>query len=140
MAAGEIDHAIRFILPNANIRHLIYTRPATHSTNPTSAPEPAPPYGVHLRLRADYDLDSLPSDGARVVARAMQAHGMFLADGGQITLTARSDRFTTAKWDGLLDPYDLSSIRPNDFEVVDWGADLDWADAECTRAPLGTPP
>lgn len=140
VAAGEIDHAIRFILPNANIRHFIYTRPATHSTNPTSAPNPAPPYGVHLRLRPDFDLDGLPSDGARVVARAMQRHGMFLADGGQITLTAQSDRFTRAKWAGLLDAYDLSSIRPNDFEVVDWGPDLDWEAVECTRDPLGSPP
>jgi hypothetical protein len=140
VAAGEIDHAIRFILPNENIRHYIYTRPATHSTGPTSAPAPAPPYGVHLRLRPDFDLDGLPSDGARVVARAMQSHGMFLADGGQITLTARSDRFTTAKWDGLLDPYDLSSIRPADFEVIDWGPDLDWEQVECTREPLGGSP
>jgi serine/threonine-protein kinase len=140
VAAGQIDHAIRFILPNENIRHYIYTRPATHSTGPTSAPAPAPPYGVHLRLRDDYPLDSLPSDGARVVARAMQTHGMFLADGGQITLTAQSDRFTTAKWAGLLDSYDLSSIRPNDFQVIDWGPDLDWEQVECTREPLGGSP
>lgn len=140
VAAGQIDHAIRFILPNENIRHYIYTRPATHSTGPTSAPAPAPPYGVHLRLRADYPLESLPSDGARVVAQALQRHGMFLADGGQITLTAQSDRFTDAKWDGLLDSYDLASIRPNDFEVIDWGPDLDWEQVECTREPLGGAP
>jgi hypothetical protein len=140
VAAGRIDHAIRFILPNENIRHYIYTRPATHSTGPTSAPDPAPPYGVHLRLRNDYPLESLPSDGARVVAQALQRHGMFLADGGQITLTARSDRFTTAKWDGLLDSYDLASIRPSDFEVIDWGPDLDWEQVECSREPLGGAP
>lgn len=140
VAAGEIDHAIRFILPNENIRHYIYTRPATHSTGPTSAPDPAPPYGVHLRLRDDYPLESLPSEGARVVARALQRHGMFLADGGQITLTARSDRYTTAKWDGLLDSYDLASIRPSDFQVIDWGPDLDWEQVECSREPLGGVP
>lgn len=139
VAAGEVDHAIRFILPNANIRDLIYTRPATHSTGATSAPAPAPPYGVHLRLRADFDLGSLPSNGARAVARGLQRHGMFLADGGQITLTAQSDRFTEAKWDGLLDAYDLASIRPSDFEVIDWGPDLDWGDVDCTRTPLGSP-
>lgn len=140
VAAGEIDHAIRFILPNENIRHYIYTRPATHSTGPTSAPDPAPPYGVHLRLRADYPLESLPSDGARVVAQALQQHGMFLADGGQITLTAQSDRNTSAKWAGLLDSYDLAAVRPSDFEVIDWGPDLDWEQVECTREPLGGVP
>jgi len=139
VAAGEVNHAIRFILPNANIRNLIYTRPATHSTGATSAPEPAPPYGVHLRLRPEFDLDGLPSDGARVVAEALQRYGMFLADGGQITLTAQSDRFTTAKWDGLLDAYDLSSIRPTDFEVIDWGAGIDWSTVDCSREPLGSP-
>jgi serine/threonine-protein kinase len=46
---------------------------------------------------------------------------MALADGGNIALTARSDRFTAAKWNGLLGPRDLESIRPADFEIVDTG-------------------
>jgi hypothetical protein len=140
VAAGSIDHAIRFILPNDNIRHFIYVAPATHSTFPTSGPAEAPPYGVHLRLRADYPVDSLPSAGAQVVARAMQQYGMFLADGGQIALTARSDRFTTAKWDGLLAPQDLVDLTPGDFEVIDHGPGTDWETVECSRTPLGTPP
>ena len=140
VAAGSIDHAIRFILPNANIRSLIYSAPATHSTNATSGPSEAPPYGVHLRLRADYPLEDLPSEGARVVARALQTYGMFLADGGQIALTAQSDRFTTAKWDGLLAPQDLVALRPMDFEVIDHGPLLDWSTVSCEREPLGTPP
>lgn len=140
VAAGSIDHAIRFILPNDHIRELIYVRPATHSTNATSGPAEAPPYGVHLRLRADYPVDSLPSEGAQVVARALQTYGMYLADGGQIVLTARSDRFTTAKWDGLLGPLDLEALSPNDFEVIDHGPGIDWGTVDCNREPLGTPP
>ncbi len=140
VAAGSIDHAIRFILPNANIRDLIYAPPATHSTNATSGPVEAPPYGVHLRLRPDYPIDDLPSEGAKVVARAMQTYGMFLSDGGQIALTAQSDRFTTAKWAGLLTPQDLVELRPADFEVIEHGALLDWGDQDCSREPLGTPP
>jgi hypothetical protein len=140
VAAGSIDHAIRFILPNEHIRHFIYVRPGTHSTGPTSGPVEAPPYAVHLRLRADYPLENLPNEGARVVARAMQQYGMFLADGGQIALTARSDRFTTAKWDGLLAPQDLVALTPADFEVIDHGPGIDWETVECDREPLGTPP
>ncbi len=140
VAAGSIDHAIRFILPNDHIRHFIYTHPATHSTNPTSGPAEAPTYGAHLRLRADYPIDSLPSAGAQVVARAMQKYGMFMADGGQIALTARSDRFTTAKWDGLLAPQDLVALTPGDFEVIEHGPGIDWETVECSRTPLGTPP
>jgi hypothetical protein len=62
-------------------------------------PSDAPPYGARLRLRSDYPIERLPR-GALVVARAMQRYGMLLADGGQITLTAQSDRLTTAKWSG----------------------------------------
>ena len=40
---------------------------------------------------------SLPTEGARVVARAMQKYGMYHADGGNIALTAQSDRHTTAQ-------------------------------------------
>ena len=140
VASGSIDHAIRFILPNAHIRELIYSPPATHSTGATSGPVEAPPYGVHLRLRADYPIDDLPSEGAKVVAKALQTYGMFLADAGQIALTARSDRFTEAKWEGLLAPQDLVALRPMDFELIDHGPLLDWSMQDCTRTPLGTPP
>lgn len=120
VAAGEIAHAIRFILPNDRIRRG-YVRPATHGTNTTGDAD-APPYGVHLRLRADYPVDSLPSVGARVVARALQKYGMYHADGGNIALTAQSDRYTTAKWDDLLAPQDLYALKVEDFEVIDEGA------------------
>ena len=118
VAAGSIDHAIRFILPNAKIRAGEYVHPATHGTPATSGPKAAPPYGARFRLRADYPLEELPSDGARVVARAMQRYGMFLSDAGSIALTAQGDRFSTAKWDGLLDTRDLNALEVTDFEVV----------------------
>lgn len=119
VASGEIAHAIRFILPNPRMREGVYVRPATHAGGP-SGPDSAPPYGVRLRLRPDYPLESLPSEGARVVAKALQTYGMLLADGGNVTLTAMSDRHTTAKWEGLLAPRDLGDIQPSDFEVIDF--------------------
>jgi serine/threonine-protein kinase len=121
VAAGHIDHAIRFILPNDRIRHGSYVHPATHSTNPTSGGPNAPPYGVRLRLRADFNVDALPSEGAKVVARALQKYGMLLSDGGQIALTAADDRFSTAKWSNLLDAHDLAGLAVTDFEVVELG-------------------
>ncbi len=117
VAAGEIPHAIRFILPNDRVRASAYVRPATHGTRTTGGPN-TPPYGVHLRLRADYPLQTLPNEGARVVARALQRYGMYHADGGQIALTAQSDRNTTAKWEGLLGTRDLAALRVEDFEVL----------------------
>ncbi len=132
VAAGSIAHAIRFILPNARIRSGVDLHPATHAGGP-SGPGTAPPYGTRLRLRADYPVASLPA-GAQVVARAMQRYGMLLADGGQIALTARSDRFTAAKWAGLLDTRDLAPLRPSDFEMVDGGARIPLT-YDCVRNP-----
>ena len=71
VAAGHIDHAIRFILPNARIRRHIFVHPATHTTASTSGAASAPPYGAHFRLRADFPVDQLPSVAAKVIARAM---------------------------------------------------------------------
>lgn len=119
VAAGRIDHAIRFVLPNDRMRRG-YVRPAVHGTD-TDGPTNGPPYGVHLRLRGNYPLDSLPNEGARVVARALQTYGMIHADGGEVALTAASDRHTAAKWAGLLDDEDLEFLRVEDFEVVDHG-------------------
>jgi len=130
--SGEIDHAIRFILPNERIRERVYVGPATHSTGATSGGSNAPPYGARFRLRADYPIDTLPSEGARVVARAMQRYGMFLADAGNIALTALSDRFTNAKWDGLLDTRDLDTLQVSDFEMVEGGPRYDFA-GDCIR-------
>ncbi len=133
VAAGSIDHAIRFVLPNSRIRgDDVYVHPATHTTGPTSGPVTAPPYGARLRLRADYPLASLPNEGARVVARALQQYGMLLADGGTIALTAQNDRFTQAKWAGLLGPHDLQAIEITDFVMVEAGERLPY-DGNCMR-------
>jgi hypothetical protein len=132
VASGEIDHAIRFILPNARMRRGYYVRPATHAGGPSADDAEAPVYGTRWRLRGDYPLESLPNDGARTVARALQQYGMALADGGNIALTARSDRSTTAQWDGLLEPRDLEDIQPNDFEVVDTGEPIELT-FDCVR-------
>jgi hypothetical protein len=132
VAAGEIEHAIRFILPNDRVQRG-FVPPATHGSNTTGGDE-APYYGVHLRLRRDYPLAQLPSEGARVVARALQRYGMYHADGGNIALTAQSDRHTTAKWEGLLAPRDLASLRVEDFEVVDHGAPIELT-FDCRRTP-----
>jgi serine/threonine-protein kinase len=130
VAAGEIDHAIRFVLPNDRIRQG-FVRPATHGAY-TDGMIGAPYYGVHLRLRADYPVESLPTQGARVVAQALQKFGMYHADGGEYALTAASDKFTTAKWSGLLGADDLSALTVEDFEVIDHGKSFTLSN-DCTR-------
>lgn len=135
VATGEVGHALRFILPNPRIRRGIYVPPATHSTFPTNGGANMPPYGVRLRLRATFDERTLPSDGARVLARALKRYGMFLADGGNLPLTIASDRYATARWDDLgVDAHSLSALRATDFEVVEYRDPVDWrADTTCVR-------
>jgi serine/threonine-protein kinase len=139
IAKGEINHAIRFIMPNDFIRERIYVHPATHATPATSGPDDAPPYGARMRLRADFD-DSSLNDAAKVVARALQKYGMILSDGGNITFTAMNDRFTEHKWTDVgLMPNDLTSLEWSDFEMVDGGERLSWDDnCNCDRAQVET--
>jgi len=137
VAAGEIRHALRFILPNANIRNRVYVRPGTHSTGATGGPSTAPPYAARLRLRSDFDMavfDDKPA--AAVVARALQQYGMFLADGGRVTFTGQSDRFSRANWSDLgLQAHDLKVFEWSDFQVVDGGTRFDWT-GDCDRTPI----
>lgn len=135
IAAGKIDHAIRFVLPNELIRDDTYVHPATHGTRPTSGPPDAPPYGARLRLRASTDLRRL-NPAAQVVARALQRHGMILSDGGVITFTSMADDFTRAKWASVgLGSHDLKALRWSDFEVVEGGQRFR-VDAPCVRTPV----
>lgn len=134
VARGSIDHAIRFILPNSRMRSGAYVRPASHAGGPSGGAS-LPPYGVRFRLRADYPIASLPTEGARVIARAMQKYGMILSDGGNIALTAQSDRFTTNKWSRVgVDSRSLSAIRVTDMEVVGMGATIPLT-YDCVRNP-----
>jgi serine/threonine-protein kinase len=134
--AGAINHAIRFILPNDRIRKGAYVHPATHSGVGTGTPTPdTVPYGARFRLKKTFDLARLPNEGARVVARAMQKYGMFLADGGNIALTAQSDALTAAKWQGLLAPRDLSAIKVTDFDMIEAGPRVPLT-YDCKRTPL----
>jgi hypothetical protein len=123
IATGSINHAIRFILPNERMRAHVFVHPATHAGGPRG-PVPAPPYGAHFRLKASYDVSQLMPE-AQVVARAMQKYGMFLADGGNIALSAQSDADTKAKYaDSDFDSHSLWGLKVTDFEVVDMGTPI----------------
>jgi hypothetical protein len=127
LAVGHIDHAIRFILPNPRIRAHVYVHPATHAGAPRG-PVDAPPIGARFRLKASYDVSKLMPE-AQVVARALQKYGMFLSDGGNIALTAQSDKDTKAKYSDLdFDSHSLFGLKVTDFEVVDMGTPIHLTD------------
>jgi hypothetical protein len=134
VAAGEVPHALRFILPNTRMKRAVYVRPATHAGGPSSTDPDAPPYGVRLRLKASFD-ETPYSSGARVILRALKKYGMILSDGGNIALTFADDRLSTAKWSALgITAQTFNSIGVGNFEVVDLGAEIPLT-FDCVRAP-----
>jgi serine/threonine-protein kinase len=129
LAAKEVKHALRFTMSNNRIRSGVYVHPTTHIGGPSGGSDTLP-YGARLRLRADYDLASLPNDAARAVAKALQTYGMFLADGGNIFVSA-----TTSASDAIGGSA-LGALAPKDFEMIDGGPRIDWHSQNCTRTPV----
>jgi hypothetical protein len=77
VAAGSIDHALRFTAPCTAPR---YVYPARHEAS-TCHGENLPPMGLRVRLKASVNISRLPYQ-ARVVAEALKRYGMILADNG----------------------------------------------------------
>jgi hypothetical protein len=77
VAAGQIDHALRFTAPCTAPR---YVYPARHEAS-TCLGANLPPMGLRVRLKANVDISGLPYQ-ARVVAEALKRYGMILADNG----------------------------------------------------------
>lgn len=134
VASGTVNHALRFILPNDRMKAEVYVHPATHAGGPESTEADAPPYGVRLRLKPDFD-ESSYSDSEKVILKALKTHGMLLADGGDIALTFADDRNNTAKWADLgIDAQSFSDIGVDQFEVVELGDEIPLT-YDCVRNP-----
>jgi len=83
-------------------------------------------------LKSSFDISQL-SPPAQVVARALQKYGMYLSDGGKITLTAQSDQDTTAKYAAIgFGARDLEALKVTDFEVLELGTPIP-ATYQCVR-------
>jgi serine/threonine-protein kinase len=130
VTSGEITHALRFTMPNSLIQKSVYVHPATHIGGPTGVGPTFLPYGARLRLRGDYDLSKLPSDAARTVARALQKYGMFMADGGNLFVSA------TVGVENVVATSALRSLKATDFQMVDGGSRYTWSDYRCQRTPV----
>ena len=110
VAAGQIDHMVRFTAPRTR-RGFVW--PARHFASSEDDPD-LPPMGAVFRLRPEVDLSGF-SPQARVIARALKIHGMILADNGAPWFLSG---VPDARWDndGLRD---LRSLTGTDFEAVD---------------------
>jgi len=134
VAAGDVAHALRFILPNSRMKQHVYVHPATHAGAPSSASPDAPPYGVRLRLKSSFD-EAPYNAAAKVLLHAMKKYGLILSDGGNIALTFADDRLSFAKWSTLgIDSHTFDTIGVGNFDVVDLGAEITLT-YDCIRAP-----
>ena len=110
VAAGVIDHALRFTAPQTRDAHLY---PARHDAGSGSSAS-LPPMGLRVRLKASFDLSQL-SPQARVVAVALQHYGMILADNGSPWYVSG----VSNKQFNDDDLRTLNRITGRDLEVVD---------------------
>ena len=109
IAAGVIDHVIRFTAPRtANA----YVWPASHKAASGGASDP--PMGAWLRLKPSYGISQF-SPQNQVILRALKKHGMVLADNG-------SPFYMSGVPDPRWNDSDLRALRAipgSAFEAVD---------------------
>jgi len=121
--SGEIHHAFRVTVRATNG----YVWPASHTAGSTVG---ALPMGARLRLRSTVDFSSRPAYLQRIF-RAMQAHGLIVADNG-------SDLYVSGTMDARWNNDELNpafaGLTADDFEVVALG----WTGGETApSAPTG---
>lgn len=111
VAAGAINHAIRFTVPNTKAA---FIAPATHwaATNGSSPI----PMGMRVRLKSSFNVSGY-SAANQVILNAMKKYGMILADNGSaIYISGAPDD----RWDNS-DLHLLGQVKGSDFEVVQMG-------------------
>ena len=109
VAAGAINHALRFTVP---VTRQAFTPPASHWASSNTNPD-APPMGMRLRLKADFDISGF-SSANQVILTALKKYGMILADNGSaIYISGAPD----PRWNND-DLGNLKTIAASNFEVV----------------------
>jgi hypothetical protein len=109
VARGVIDHALRFTAP-CTAKAFVY--PARHEASTCSGFYP--PMGLRVRLKVSVNISRLPYQ-ARVVAQALKAYGLMLADNGSPWYISGAPN---PRWnDDAL--HQLDQLTGRDFEVVD---------------------
>jgi hypothetical protein len=130
VAAGAINHAIRFTVSRTQ-RAFIW--PARHLASSVTDPN-APPMGLRLRLKANVDISRF-SPTNRIILSALKRYGMIVADNGSnwFLSGAPDDRWSND------DLHALGAIPGSDFEVVNTSALMVNPDSGQARSQSGAP-
>jgi hypothetical protein len=110
VAAGSIDHALRFTVRRTRKAHVW---PARHDASSLTDPN-LPPMGLRVRLKASFDTSGFPPQ-ARVVLEALKRYGIMVADNGSSWYVSGAP---DPRWSND-DLHTLGRVKGSDFEVVD---------------------
>jgi hypothetical protein len=113
VASGQINHALRFLLPYTQNAHLW---PAVAHDGTYTDPN-LPPEGLRLRLKASVDISGYPPT-IKVILLALKTYGMLLGDQGATSGYIQLSGAPDTRWN-LSDLATLTRIRFTDFEAVD---------------------
>ncbi len=111
VAAGKVDHAIRF---TTDVSDKSYLWPARHQAGSVNDAD-FPPMGARFRLKASFKISSSLRKDTQAVLRAMKKYGLVLADNGSPWyFQGTSD----TRWkNDMMD--ELKQIPASAFEAVD---------------------
>ncbi len=112
VAAGVINHALRFTVPNTQHG---YVAPASHYAS-SSYDTSRPPMGARFRLKASYNISGYPAS-MQVVLTALKKYGMILADNGSAWYVSGSP---SPSWDDEA-INTLKQVHGSDFEAIAMG-------------------
>lgn len=110
VAAGRIDHALRFTVSRTR---KAYVWPARHAASSLTSAS-LPPMGLRLRLKPSFDVSRFPRQ-ARVVLMALKEYGMIVADNGSSWYVSGAP---DPRWSND-DLHTLGQVPGSAFEVVD---------------------
>jgi hypothetical protein len=109
VAAGAINHAIRFTLQNSRAA---FVPPASHwAANSSNAL--AAPMGMRMRLKASFNVSGYSATN-QVILNAFKKYGIIMADNGSsMYISGVPDD----RWDNN-DLHNLGQVQASDFEVL----------------------
>lgn len=110
VAAGEINHALRFTAPQTR---KAYVWPARHYASDLTGSQ-YPPMGQRFRLKASFVIDNSFSPHAQTILRALKKYGMILADNGSSWYISGAPN---SNWDNDV-LHQLDRVKGSDFEAV----------------------
>jgi hypothetical protein len=111
VAAGEINHAIRFTVPHTR-REFIW--PARHYAS-SLTDKMYPPMGQRFRLKAGFNIAGF-SPEVQVILKALKKYGMILADNGASWYISG---VPDERWNNDILVNQLKLVKGSDFEAID---------------------